>query len=295
MAPTARRAPAALAAAFALAAATAHAQPARPDVPALADPERVQARGHFERGVARAAAGQWAEAAAEFEAARQLSPTLPLLYNLGVALQATGRLVEARTTLREFRALAWTELTAARREELEQRLQRIEAVLGELRLAVEPASAAVFVDGRLLPPGVSAWPVAPGAHRLSVEADGYAGVQRGFSVAPGGREMVRVSLAPRRAFATVAVRYAPPGAVVTVDAERVPSGEALEVVPGRHRLRVEAPGRLIESGELTLRAGERRELTLDPPRNLVDSPVFWGVATPVLVGLAAGAVVMLAQ
>ena len=284
--------PAALAAAFAGSGGDGATQ--RADDPARRPPSAYGRReGHFERSVARRqpASGPRRRRSSNRAASRRRCRCSTTSASRSRPPGGSSR--RGRRQCWEFRAGVDGAHGGAARARAA--LQRIEAVLGRLRLGGARVGGGVRRRAAAAAAGVSAWPVAPAPHRLSVEADGYAGVQRGFSVAPGGRGKWCACRSPAARSRPSRCGHAPPGAVVTVDAERVSSGEVLEVVPGRHRLRVEGAGPSHRVGRAHPPRGRAPRATLDPPRNLVDSPVFWGVATPVPVGLAAGAVVMLAR
>ena len=68
-----------------------------------------------------------------------------------------------------------------------------------LALAVEPAAARVLVDGKAVGPGMrSALTLAPGAHSLRVENDGYEAGEQRFEVAAGEKKALKVALVKKK-------------------------------------------------------------------------------------------------
>src|SRR5687768_4443832 len=64
--------------------------------------ERAEARRRFRRGVELIQRERWQDAIPELEAARNISPTPSVLFNLGLALRAVGRSREAMASFRDF-------------------------------------------------------------------------------------------------------------------------------------------------------------------------------------------------
>ncbi len=95
-------------------------------------------------------------------------------------------------------------------------------------LAVEPATARVMVDGKAVGPGArQALELAPGAHTLRAEIDGYEASEQRFEVAAGEKRAVKVALVKKKVEAPVV----PVAAPVTVLAK--PPAEVKPVAPTR--------------------------------------------------------------
>ncbi|MBK9037425.1 MAG: hypothetical protein IPL61_40310 [Myxococcales bacterium] len=120
-----------------LAPSVAHAQP---------DP-RVEARAHYQAGMARFNAAQYDEAVAEFRAADQILPSPVNDYNIGLALERKG---DAGAAIKAYRAYLDRSPNAANRAEVEASITRLtpaasaaDAAAAEAaRQAAEQAAAA---------------------------------------------------------------------------------------------------------------------------------------------------------
>ena len=99
---------------------------------AIAQPDpRVEARAHYQAGVAKYTAAQYDEAVAEFRAAEQLAPSPMNDYNIGLALDRKG---DATGAIAAYRAYLDRAPNAANRAD-------VEAAIAKLKPAAEPAAA----------------------------------------------------------------------------------------------------------------------------------------------------------
>ncbi len=190
-----------------------------------------------------------------------------------------------------------------------------EFVPGHNLLFVEtlPSSAGIVVV-TTRPPGASVWldgepagstplrleGVAPGAHALRVEAEGYATVFRAFDNTDGQRVELPIRL--NRRGAALVVKTGREDAELRVDGARVATGARVRlpaVARGTHRFEVVAPGAAPASGRFTIPDGGRLVLqaALDAEDSaLVEVPppwerwTFWAAAGAVAAGGAAGGV-----
>ena len=136
---------------------------------------RSIARGHFNRGVELAKAGDYEAALAEFEQAYRTSPHFSVLYNIGQAELALGRSSLAVETLRRYLTEGGEQIEPARRAEVESLIagerQRLEATEGSPELAPapdpsqpqSPPAAAAVTPPRSEPPPSAPVPPARGA------------------------------------------------------------------------------------------------------------------------------------
>lgn len=143
----------------------------RPSAVAQADPtETALARTLFREGLALARAGTYPAAIERFERALVLRPSPPIVFNLALALQHEGRLVEASE---RFIAVARDESAdAALRASASEREAALELLLGHLTLHVEGAIGPVEVelDARRIPSAAIDVPLPadPGEHHIRV-------------------------------------------------------------------------------------------------------------------------------
>lgn len=258
------------------------------------DDPTAQARAHFELGVALIEQSRWSDAVTELEAARAIHATAPVLYNLGIAYRAVGRVSAALRAFAEFLDLLGAEGSATRRTEVEGYVAELTTMLAHVRVSLEPPDATLEVDGAPTAAGEIA--VDAGVHVLHASAPDRVAVERRVELATGETAVVRMVL--EVSLARLEVDSAVAGAVVVVDGRIVgapPVSEALS--PGDHVVEVRAPGRDTSRREMTLVGGEtvRWQADLSGGESLVESPWLWigiGVAL-VAGGVAIGTTVAL--
>lgn len=106
---------------------------------AIAQPDpRVEARAHYQAGVAKYNAAQYDEAVAEFRAAEQLAPSPMNDYNIGLALDRKG---DAAGAIAAYRAYLDRSPNAANRAD-------VEGAIAKLKPAADAASAAAAEAAR---------------------------------------------------------------------------------------------------------------------------------------------------
>ncbi len=154
------------------------------------DDPREESRAAFRRGVAAIEKQDWPTARTELEHAYTLFPHPSILLDLGLARARTEAWVLAETALVRFLAddsgAATDEVETARRT-----LVEVKSHLGTLRLKVEPANAAVAVDGEpvtLVQGGTTDVRVVLGDHKLHAEAPAYVAQDRSVAVAATGAD-----------------------------------------------------------------------------------------------------------
>jgi tetratricopeptide (TPR) repeat protein len=170
--------------------------------PALAQggDARDQSRAAFRRGVAQAAAGNYAGARDSFQEAYRLFPHPSILLNLGIARAHSGEWVEAEQDLVHFLAddggAQPDELASARAE-----LAQTRRHLGTFRLRVLPGGARASLDAHpvaLLPGAFVEVRTTRGSHDLHVAADGFPPVDRVVDVAGERAPDVDIALSAQR-------------------------------------------------------------------------------------------------
>jgi hypothetical protein len=195
--------------------------PEEPAAPPEVDPrDKVlveEAMQHWVEGKALFERGQYLEAAAEFERSYAAIPDGRTLYNIALSYEKGGLNVSAIRAAQRY--LALPDCTserkgavecAAARGEVEQTLVRLRAVVGEIRLDVEPGVKVreVRIDGRTVPLDAFPLPVEPGTFAIEVfgmqpgeqrrkVAEIAAGDRFVFPVTPWGAERVGPGAEPR--------------------------------------------------------------------------------------------------
>ena len=159
-----------------------------------------------------------AAALEEFQRAKDLSPSPRATAQVGLALQALGRWVEAEAQLEEAMSNAHDPWIISNRATLESSVGTIKNHLGSLEIVGLPAGAEVFVEQRrvgVLPLNKPVRATA-GTVALEVRAPGYLPVTRNVSIAPGAlsREMVRLTAQPVEEPRPEAIEVSPPPAPV---------------------------------------------------------------------------------
>jgi hypothetical protein len=169
-------------------------QPAFAQPPAPADP-KVAARAHFDRGVAAFNARRFAEAGDEFNAAYQLSPAYPVLYNIGQVNVALGRSVEAVEAFERY-LREGTAIPAERRREVEAELDKQLARVGAVTVRTVPAGAEIRIDARLMGKTPLPGPVrlSAGPHAVQAILSGYTTYIRDVEVTGKSQQDVELVL-----------------------------------------------------------------------------------------------------
>lgn len=285
--------------------------------PALADdpsPALVEAREAFTRGADLAKDAQWSAALASFERSAKLRPHAWTTYNIGVCERALGRYTRAQRTF--ARALdenrPGSDLPETTVDDVRRFQAEIDGLVARLDVTLDPADAAIAVDGaplerRLaapdarpvlvagtLPAGPGKAPPAarfqlvldPGSHVLMVTRDGFASAAQTEVARPGERRTLEIKV--DRMPATVAVAASERDAVVTIDGLDVGTTPVtLQRPAGVHHVIVRKPGFDPYEIDATVKAGQRLEiaatLKLHKP-SVLTRWWFWTAAGAVVAG-----------
>jgi tetratricopeptide (TPR) repeat protein len=119
--------------------------------PAVAKPEagpKVEARRHYDAGMAHFNLREYKLAIDEFQAAYRLRPEPVLLYNLGQAYRLAE---DTEQALYFYRAYLRNDPQAANRADVEARIAVLEATLEQKRAAAKPAPTPVPAPAALAP------------------------------------------------------------------------------------------------------------------------------------------------
>jgi tetratricopeptide (TPR) repeat protein len=274
--------------------------------------ERGTARQLFDAGTLAYGRGRYDDAARAFEAAYRLLPAPEVAFSLAQAQRRQYFVDHDRARLSRAVELFGVYLDetpdGGRREDAVEQLQSLEPLL--LRLSeVEPEAgtraprtatelivyasepgATASVDGGPEAPVPAIFAVAPGSHRVEVEAAGFVPSAVSATAVEDRLLPVQVELVEKPALLRMRANKR---ARILIDGREVghaPLAGPLELAPGKHQLSVTKPGRVAGERALVLRRGEDRSVTVDLPRTvqrevalgmLGSSAVLWvaGAAT----------------
>jgi hypothetical protein len=271
--------------------------PAAPSAPADAaeDERRARARQRFQRGVELIRNGQWSEAIAELEAARDIRATPPVYYNLALAQRAVGRYRGAAASLRAFLRTVSTTADPALVSQAEQLLQDSAAAVCRLEIAVDPMTARVQIDATPIELGSGPIELDPGEHTIVASAEGYANAERRLRLTRGSSSVASLTLVRNNELSYLRVESNVPEALVRIDGREVGHGTVDEIVrAGRHTVDVLGPHHRPFSREIQLFVGQRQTIraSLADRRTILDSPWFWVTAGALVVGGVTTAIVL---
>jgi hypothetical protein len=241
----------------------------------------------FARGNELAREEKWGEALGAFEASLQRRPHALTLYNIGVCERVLGRATRARERFRLAlaRNLGEPELPASIREEIEGFIAEYTRLLPRVTVQLEPAGAAIAVDGRplrerredgrlvleagVLAPGTGTLASAstfdleldPGTHVFAISRRGYVDVVQTRTFAPGQRGALTLVLSELPATVRIAATVA--GAQVKLnDTDVGLTPLELSRPGGLYRLAVTHPGYVAFVSEIQVTAGGESNLRI---------------------------------
>jgi hypothetical protein len=269
-----------------------------------AEPDRTgEARQLFQRGAELVKQAQWAEALGAFARSAELHPHPVTTYNQAACERALGRYtraVELYTAALEPHG--GDRLPDVLRAEASGLLQELARLLVHLDVALDPAEAAIAIDGRPLqrsrarpddpalvagiaefgpgraaPAGHFAVMLDPGAHLITVSRAGYADVPVHKTYPPGARESLTLQLERLPARLRIAANHE--RAIVTVDDVDV-GAAPIDVArpPGSYTVVVRRPGYAPYKSLVALNPGQAVDLAvhLEPVRvSIVRKWWFW--------------------
>ncbi len=247
------------------------------------------ARAHFELGVRLVEQARWSDAVRELEAARAIRATAPVLYNLGIAYRAIGRVRDGIATFQQFIEVLGARGSAARRDEVQGYIAELQTRIAHLSVSVAPEEAQVLVDGRAIES--AELDLDPGVHRVRARAPGHEAFEEEITLGDGERRTLEISLTQMRA--RLHVETATPNAIVTLDGRALGAPPIdTELDPGEHVVEVGAPGYSSLRRTVNLSAGEatrwQPELTATGGDPILTSPWLWIALGVVLAGTGLG-------
>jgi hypothetical protein len=260
----------------------------------LAQNATAEARARFEAGVAASNQGRWQDALREFEQARAIQATAPVLYNLGLAQRAVGRMRDARTTFRTLVEEHGARLSAERRTEIQGYIAEADAAVGRIELTLTLANtaenASVTLDGVAI--AARSVEVDPGRHEIVASAAGHRTVRREVELRRGGSASLELRLEREEVRRRIAVEVDERTASVRIDGQVIGRGSVeSEVAPGAHELEVSAAGFRpyrqsvrVDAADVRLRVALER---VTQPAQAGTSPWVWvgvGVGSAAVIG-----------
>jgi hypothetical protein len=172
----------------------------------------MTARLAFERGLRALREQRWPQAEVEFRRSFELVPRASTAYDLALVLfkqQHFRASAECLQQLLHRKRVDLTEHDAPYRGYAEALLDQVLKQLASMRLALEPSSAQLRIDGESTGLGgpTRVVPLDPGAHHVEVTASGFAAISFNIVSAPGIELQREVKLTPALA---LKLQSAPP-------------------------------------------------------------------------------------
>jgi hypothetical protein len=214
-----------------------------------------------------------------------------LLYNMGRALQALNRFPEALDRLEAFQAVAPPELKA--------RVQRLDALIAELRGKVSSLKVTANVPGaRVLVrstvmgklPLTDSIRTSAGPAEIEVEAEDHFPYRTTVDLPGGGEAKVDAKLFSKATTGLLSVRASAQGSVVYIDDRQAGFAPVeLNVPGGTHKVKIKNPDFRDYETTTVVTNGTKKELDVKllPPL-IVTRWWFWGSVA--LAGAAAGVI-----
>jgi hypothetical protein len=156
----------------------------------------ARARELFVEGAKLAQDGSWEAARDRFERSLKLKRAALTLYNLGIAQQETGRLVDALESFRAFLAQPVEPATQAYVAPVREVVTKLEARVVRVELDVKPAGlrgVVLRVDGREARAASGQWMLDPGPHEIVAAAPGQGEVHQKAVLPEGGHTTLAVN------------------------------------------------------------------------------------------------------
>ncbi|HUT79168.1 MAG TPA: hypothetical protein VM285_15830 [Polyangia bacterium] len=224
---------------------------------------KAKARKHFDDGVAFFGEDRYPAALAEFMLSYQTRPKTSVLYNIAMCQKAVGNYPAAIATFERYLAENGHKSDLEQRTEIEALLREMRSDLGRVRIAGAPVGTRVRIDGAeiSLKDGRGSLEVAPGVHRVLIEAGDGRSSERVVVVARGAEALVDLELPP-----PPSIKSESPSPAVALEA---PKDKAKPAGAGRVRVTGDLEGRLAWVGGVPVRMTPR-QVWLKPGRHEVE-------------------------
>jgi hypothetical protein len=243
---------------------TAWAQAKKP----IRDQLPLEARGHWDAGIALAQRKNWDGARTSFKAAYEASKNPRVLFNWGIAEKEMGRYAAALEKFKQELAEGKGQLTPDEEKELTTVIAGLEKYVAQLTIDVSEKDAEVFIDNdkvdiTKLPGPIT---VQLGERRVRAVKPGFAEAVESIQLAGGGSGKVTLKLQPLQKTSRVNVNVVgPANAIVKIDGKEVgsaPYAGQVNVQADQHQFSAEAPGYVTATQSALVKEGETLNLTL---------------------------------
>ncbi len=228
----------------------------------------LEARGHWDAGVALAQRKNWDGARSSFKAAYDVSKNPRVLFNLAVSEKELGRFAAALDYFKRELAEGKGQLSPDEESEIKAAIAGLEKFVAHVTIDVSEKDAEVFinddkVDSSKLPGPVT---VQIGTLRIRAVKPGFAEASQSISPAGGDKANVTLKLQPLVKTSRVNISVVgPPNAIVKIDGKEVgpaPYAGQVPVTADPHQFSAEAPGYVTTTQSALVREGEVMNLTL---------------------------------
>jgi len=228
----------------------------------------LEARGHWDAGVALAKRENWDGARTSFKAAYDLSKNPRVLFNIGVAEKELKRYAAALELFKRELAEGQGQLSPGEESDVKAAIAGLERLVAQLTIDVSEKDADVFIDNDKIDNSKLPGPITVqlGERRIRAVKPGFAEAVESIQLAGGTKGTVTLKLHPLVKTSRVNVSVVgPPNAVVKVDGKEVgpaPYAGQVVVAADPHEFSAEAPGYVTAKQSVIVKDGEVLNLTL---------------------------------
>lgn len=228
----------------------------------------LEARGHWDAGIALAQRKNWDAARASFRVAYDLSKNPRVLFNVAVAEKELGRYAAALEVFKKEQVEAKGQLAPDEDKELSLAIAGLEKLVGQLTIEINEKDADVFIDDEKIDKATLPGPyvVKLGERRVRAVKAGFQEAVESLQVPPGGKATATLRLQPLVKTSRVNVNVVgPANAIVKIDGKEVgpaPYAGLVNVAADPHQFTAEAPGYVAATQSAIVRDGEVLNLTL---------------------------------
>jgi hypothetical protein len=266
-----------------------------------------EARALYARGIELVKASEWAEALDNFEKSFAARAHPVTLYNIGACERAMGRYTRAAAHLRDaVEARSTDRLPGPMEADARAFIDEIDRILVRVTVTLDPADAAVSVDGRPLldrggtlvaglrapgpgePPPSATFELVldPGTRLLTLSRKGFSDVVLTRTFAPATRGPLPLTL--HRLPATLRIAADVERAIVRIDGADVGMAPVEVSRPGgSYRVIVSKDGREPYEAQIRVNPGEESQISatlVEKKTPLTKRWWFWAAAGAVVVG-----------
>jgi hypothetical protein len=228
----------------------------------------LEARGHWDAGIALAQRRNWDGARTSFMSAYEISKNPRVLFNVAVAEKELQRYAAALETFRRELAEGKGLLTPDEEREVAAAIAGLEKLTGALTIHLNERDADIFIDDEKIDPAKLHGPVTVklGERRVRATKAGFQEAVGSVQVPGGGKAEITLKLEPLVKTARVNVNViGPPNAIVKIDGKEVgpaPYMGQVNVSSEPHQFTAEAPGYVPTTQSAIVKEGEVLNLTL---------------------------------